>query len=43
LPIIRFAQRKLPRGNYVYGIRMRAAMNPDRSRIFVSRPFQVGK
>jgi len=42
-PIVRFAQRRLARGNYVYGIRMRAAMNPDRSRIFVSRPFQVGK
>jgi hypothetical protein len=42
-PIIRFAQKRLARGNYVYGIRMRAAMNPDRSKIFISRPFQVGK
>ena len=41
-PIIRFAQKTLPRGNYAYGIRMRAAMNPGRSRIFVSRPFRVG-
>ena len=41
-PIIRFAQKTLPRGNYAYGIRMRAAMNPDRTKIFVSRPFQVG-
>jgi hypothetical protein len=42
-PIIRFPQKKLARGNYAYGIRMRAAMNPNRQRIFVSRPFQVGK
>ncbi|MBA3717940.1 MAG: hypothetical protein H0W87_06925 [Actinobacteria bacterium] len=42
-PIVRFAEKPLPRGNYVYGIRIRAAMNLDRSRIFVSRPFQVGK
>jgi hypothetical protein len=41
-PIIRFAQKTLPRGNYAYGIRLRAAMNPDRTKIFVSRPFQVG-
>jgi hypothetical protein len=41
-PIIRFAKKTLPRGNYAYGIRMRAAMNPDRVKIFVSRPFQVG-
>jgi hypothetical protein len=41
-PIIRFPQKTLARGNYVYGIRLRAAMNPDRQRIFVSRPFQVG-
>ena len=42
-PIVRFAQKKLPRGNYAYGIRLRAAMNPDRTRVFVSRPFQVGR
>lgn len=42
-PIIRFPSKTLPRGNYVYGIRIRAAMNPDRTKIFVSRPFQVGK
>jgi hypothetical protein len=41
-PIIRFAKKTLPRGNYAYGIRMRAAMNPDRMKVFVSRPFQVG-
>jgi hypothetical protein len=41
-PIIRFAQKTLPRGNYAYGIRLRSAMNPDRTKIFVSRPFQVG-
>jgi hypothetical protein len=41
-PIIRFAEKTLPRGNYAYGIRMRAAMNPDRTKIFVSRPFQIG-
>jgi hypothetical protein len=42
-PIVRFAQKTLPRGSYVYGIRLRAAMNPDRTKIFVSRPFQVGR
>jgi hypothetical protein len=42
-PIVRFPQRTLPRGNYVYGIRIRASMNLDRTKIFVSRPFQVGK
>ena len=41
-PIIRFPQKTLARGSYVYGIRLRAAMNLDRQRIFVSRPFQVG-
>jgi hypothetical protein len=41
-PIVRFAQRRLARGSYVYGIRMRAAMNPGRTKIFVSRPFKVG-
>ena len=41
-PTIGFPRKTLPRGNYVYGIRMRAAMNPARTRIFVSRPFPVG-
>jgi hypothetical protein len=42
-PIVRFAQKKLPRGSYAYGIRLRAAMNVDRTKVFVSRPFQVGR
>ena len=42
-PIVRFAKKTLPVGNYVYGIRMRAAMNPGRTSIFVSRPFRVGR
>ena len=42
-PIVRFRQKTLPRGNYVYGIRMRASLNLDRAKTFVSRPFQVGK
>jgi hypothetical protein len=41
-PIVRFAAKKLPRGNYVYGIRIRASMNLARTKTFVSRPFQVG-
>jgi hypothetical protein len=41
--IVRFPAKPLSRGSYVYGIRMSATMNPDRTRIFVSRPFQVGK
>ena len=42
-PIVRFPSKTLRRGNYVYGIRISAAMNPDRTQAFVSRVFQVGK
>ena len=42
-PIVRFPARTLARGNYVFAIRINATMNPGRSRVFVSRPFQVGK
>ena len=42
-PIVRFPSKRLDRGNYVYGIKVNAAMNPDRTKVFVSRPFQVGK
>jgi len=42
-PIVRFPSKTLKRGNYVYGIRISAAMNRERTKIFVSRPFQVGK
>jgi len=42
-PIVRFPAKALHRGNYVYGIRISAAMNPERTRAFVSRVFQVGK
>jgi hypothetical protein len=41
-PIVRFPSKRLGRGSYVYGIRIKAAMNPNRTRIFVSRPFRVG-
>jgi hypothetical protein len=41
-PIVRFPAKTLARGRYVYGIRIKAAMNLERTKIFVSRPFQVG-
>jgi hypothetical protein len=31
----------LPAGTYVYAIRMTARFNPDRSSLFVSRPFSL--
>jgi hypothetical protein len=39
---VRFPAQALTRGTYVSAIRISAAMNPDRTRVFVSRPFQVG-
>jgi hypothetical protein len=41
-PLVKFPGRKLPRGKYVYAIELRAAMNPARKSVLVSRPFQVG-
>jgi hypothetical protein len=41
-PLIKFPGKKLKRGSYVYAIELRAAMNPTRKALFVSRPFRVG-
>jgi hypothetical protein len=42
-PIVRFPSKRLARGSYVYGIRVSAEMNPSRTKVFVSRPFRVGR
>jgi hypothetical protein len=39
--LVRFARATLPPGTYVYAIRLQAAMNPQRTSFFVSRPFRV--
>jgi hypothetical protein len=41
-PLVKFPGKKLPKGKYVYAIELRAAMNPARKSVLVSRPFQVG-
>lgn len=41
-PIVRFPSRKLTPGYYAYGITIRAALNPDRDKLFVSKAFKVG-
>jgi hypothetical protein len=41
-PRIKFPTRTLPRGRYVYGLRLAAQMNPSRTATFVSGPFRVG-
>ena len=41
-PLVRFPARRLAPGRYVYAVELRAAMNPARTRVFVSRPFSVG-
>jgi hypothetical protein len=41
-PLIKFPGRTLPRGRYVFGLRLAAEMNPQRTATFVSRPFRVG-
>jgi hypothetical protein len=41
-PLIKLPGRTLPRGRYVYGLRLAAQMNPSRTATFVSRPFGVG-
>lgn len=40
---VRFARRPLTPGWYVYGVRLSAAMNPQRTTTFFGRPFRVGK
>jgi hypothetical protein len=39
---IRFPRSPLKAGYYVYGLRLAAAMNPARTKLFVSAPFRVG-
>jgi hypothetical protein len=39
--LVRFDRKRLTPGSYVYSIRMAAAMNPERTSFFVSRPFRV--
>lgn len=39
--LIRFDRKTLPPGTYAYTLRMTAAMNPERSSSFISRPFRV--
>jgi hypothetical protein len=41
-PLIKFPGRTLPRGKYVFGLRLAAKMNPRRTATFVSAPFRVG-
>ena len=41
-PRIKFPGRTLPRGRYVYGVRLAAEMNPSRTATFASAPFRVG-
>jgi hypothetical protein len=41
--VVAFPARKLKPGRYVYAIRMVATMNPQRTSVFVSKPFVVGK
>jgi hypothetical protein len=38
---VKFRNRRLSPGTYVYAIRLTAAMNPKRASVFVSRPFVV--
>ena len=40
-PRLRFTQRYLKPGRYVYAVRLRASMNPKRSAVLVSRAFVV--
>jgi hypothetical protein len=41
--VVAFPARTLKPGRYVYAIRMVATMNPQRTSVFVSKPFVVGK
>ena len=40
-PFVRFPARRLQPGHYVFAITMSAAMNPERTKTFVSKPFRV--
>jgi hypothetical protein len=40
--VVKFPGKRLRRGSYVYAIELRAAMNPARKSLIVSRPFRVG-
>ncbi len=42
VPRVKFAQRQLQPGWYVYAIRLSAAVNPARTSFFLSKPFRVG-
>ena len=41
-PLIKFPGRTLPRGKYVFGLRLAAKLNPSRTATFVSGSFRVG-
>jgi len=41
-PLVKFPGRTLPRGRYVFGLRLAAEMNPNRTATFMSAPFRVG-
>jgi hypothetical protein len=41
-PLVKFPGRTLPRGRYVFGLRLAAEMNPWRTATFMSAPFRVG-
>jgi hypothetical protein len=41
-PLIKFPGRTLPRGRYVFGLRLAAELSPSRTATFVSAPFRVG-
>lgn len=40
-PLVQFPAKRLKPGRYVFRIRMRAAMNPERTIGFAGRPFRV--
>jgi hypothetical protein len=39
---VRFPRKRLPRGTYVFAVRLSAEMNPARQSVLVSKPFAVG-
>ena len=41
--LVRFPTRRLRPGWYAYAIRVTAAMNPERTSFFMSKPFRVGR
>ena len=40
-PLVHFPTKRLRPGYYVYGVRLAATMNPNRTSVFTSRPFRV--